>query len=135
MRLIELLKEVLDRSNIRYCEQNGYIQLTLCSGLHKWSVSFSEDKESFLKYYAQYPWHIDEGSQSRVLSALNEMNTSLRAGCFMICDGFPVFRYGVYIYDEFTAKESIVDLFLTAAARTDASWEAIYQAVCGMEVS
>ena len=134
MRLTELLKEVLDSYGIRYREQDGAVQLTLCSGAHKWSVSFSEDSEGFLKYYARYPWHIPESRLGRVLSVLNEMNASLRAGCFMVYDGYPVFRYGVYIFDEFTAKESIADLLLTASARTDAAWGQVYDAVCGMEV-
>lgn len=134
MRLTELLKEVLDSFGIRYREQDGAVQLMLYSGAHKWGVSFSEDSEGFLKYYARYPWHIPESRQNRVLSALNEMNASLRAGCFFIHDSCPVFRYGVYIFDEFTARESVADLILTASARTEAAWDKVYDAVCGMEV-
>ncbi|MGN1340081.1 MAG: ATP-binding protein [Oscillospiraceae bacterium] len=135
MRLFELLKEILDNGGIRYSESGGHIHLTLCSGLHKWSVCFSEDKESFLKYYARYPWKVGDDIRGRALSALNEMNAALRAGCFMLCDDYPVFRYGVYIFDEFTARESIADLLLTAAARTEAAWEQVYCAVGGKEVS
>lgn len=134
MRLIDLLKEVLDGGGIGYREQDGHIQLALCSGMHKWSVCFTEDKESFLKYYARYPWHISDENLSNALLSLNEMNTSLRAGCFMVSGGYPVFRYGVYIFDEFSAKESIADLLITACAKTEAAWDEVYDAVCGREV-
>lgn len=134
MRLIDLLKEVLDSGGITYREQDGIIQLALCCGMHKWSVCFTEDRESFLKYFARYPWHIAPETLGNALLKLNELNVSLRAGCFMVSDGYPVFRYGVYIFDEFTAKESIADLLYTAAAKTEAAWEEVYRAVCGREV-
>ncbi len=134
MRLIDLLNEVLDSGGIRCCKQSGHIQLTLCSGPHKWSVCFTEDRESFLKYYARYPWHIAPDRLNETIAALNEMNVSLRAGCFLVSEGYVVFRYGVYIFDEFTAKEIIADLFITAAAKTEAAWDEVYRAVCGREV-
>ena len=131
MRLFELLKEILESKGIAYMERDGTIQFAVVCGGHKWSVAFTEDSESFLKYYARYPWAVDKKRESAVLEAMNGFNSTLRAGCFMICDGYPVFRYGVYIFDEFTARESIADLLLTAAAKTEAAWDDIYYAVCG----
>lgn len=129
MILLELLKEILEEEGIAYSEQNGTVQFALVCAGHKWHTAFSEDSESFLKYYARYPWAVREGGEPAALAALNRLNSTLRAGCFMIYDSYPVFRYGVYIFDEFTARESIADLLLTAAAKTEAAWEEIYSAV------
>lgn len=129
MRLFELLKEILQSESIAYTGQEDTIQFSIVCGGHKWQVAFTEDRESFLKYYARYPWAVDEKSEAKVLKALNKLNSTLRAGCFMIYDGYPIFRYGVYIFDEFTARESIADLLLTAAAKTEAAWEDVYSAV------
>lgn len=133
MRLFELLEEILQSESIVYTQQDGTIQFATVCGGHKWQVAFTEDKESFLKYYARYPWTVEEKNEPRVLRALNALNSTLRAGCFMIYDGYPVFRYGVYIFDEFTARESIADLLLTAAAKTEAAWEDVYYAVFSWE--
>lgn len=129
MRLFELLKNILDDGGIRYIEKEGSLQFAMYCGAHMWNVAFTEDEESFLKYYARYPWGVSAGVESNILSALNRINESLRAGCFMISGGYPVFRYGVYIFDEFTAKESISDQFLTASAKVEAEWDHIYAAV------
>lgn len=131
MRLFELLKEILESKGIAYMERDGTIQFAVVYGGHKWSTAFTEDRESFLKYYARYPWAVDKNREPAVLKAMNGFNSTLRAGCFMIYDGYPVFRYGVYIFDGFTARESIADLLLTAAAKTAAAWDDIYSAVCG----
>lgn len=131
---MELLKQTLAKQGVSFSETDGTVQLILINGSHKWNVAFAEDEQSFLRYYARYPWEVDPAEYGRVLLELNSMNESLRAGCFMISGGYVVFRYGVYIFDAFTAEESIIDLLLTASARTDAEWNRVYRAVCSREV-
>ena len=129
MRLFELLKELLKDKGIDFEEQDGTIRFSISCGGHRWQTAFTEDSESFLKYYARYPWAVAEENEARVLRCLNAINSGLRAGCFMLHGGFPIFRYGVYIFDEFTARESIEDLLITAVAKTEAEWETIFNSV------
>lgn len=129
MRLFELLKELLDDGGIPFEEQDDTIQFSVLCGGHRWQAAFAEDSESFLKYYARYPWAVPKEREADVLKTLNALNSTLRAGCFMIHKSFVLFRYGVYIFDEFTAKESMTDLLLSAVARTEAAWEDVYSAV------
>lgn len=126
MRLFELLKELLKDKGIDFEERGGTIQFSILCGSHRWQTAFTEDSESFLKYYARYPWAVTEENEALVLRCLNSLNSELRAGCFMLHNGFPIFRYGVYIFDEFTARESIEDLLVTAVAKTEAEWETIF---------
>lgn len=129
MQLFELLKEILKDGGVPFEEQDSAIRFSVVCGGHKWQVAFAEDSESFLKYYARYPWVVREECEEGVLRSLNALNSTLRAGCFMLHRGFVLFRYGAYIFDEFTAKESIVDVLLTATARTEAAWDEVYSAV------
>ena len=129
MRLFELLKEILESGGIAFEECGGTIQFSVVCGGHRWQAAFTEDSESFLKYYARYPWQVSAEREAQTLKCLNALNSTLRAGCFMIHEGFPVFRYGVYIFDEFTARESIADLLLTAVAKTEAAWNDVYDSV------
>ena len=126
MRLFQLLKELLEEKGMDFDERDGTIQFSVVCGGHRWQVAFAEDSESFLKYYAQYPWAVSEAREAEVLRSLNALNSTLRAGCFMLHKGFVLFRYGVYIFDEFTARESIEDLLITAVAKTEAEWETIF---------
>lgn len=129
MLLFELLKELLEEKGIDFEEESGTIQFSVLCGGHRWQAAFTEDSESFLKYYARYPWAVAEENKARVLERLNSLNAALRAGCFMLHGGFPVFRYGVYIFDGFTARESIEDLLITAVAETEAAWETVFNSV------
>lgn len=128
MILLDLLKAVLARQGVSYAEINDSVQFIMTCGAHKWNVAFTSDEESFLRYYARYPWKITDKNHDRVMTLLNQLNTELRAGCFMAADGYPVFRYGVYIFDSFTAEESVADLILTAAAKTNSAWDDIFAA-------
>lgn len=133
MRLFEILKNILDEKGTIYLDCGSTVQFIMRCGGHKWNVAFTEDNESFLKYYARYPWTVSEDMKGRVLLELNRINESMRAGCFLISGGYPIFRYGVYIFDEFTAKESIADLLMTASAKTEAEWRHVYAAVNCLE--
>ena len=127
LRLFELLKEVLGDEGIAYSEYENTIQFIFRCGGHKWNVAFTEDDESFLVYYARYPWIVE--NENRVLKTLNELNEKLKAGCFTVSGGYPLFRYGAYIFDEFTAKDSICDLLRSSLAKTESEWLRIYSAV------
>lgn len=133
MDLLKLFEEFIEENNMKYLKSGNDFLMTLCGGLHKWSSVVSVDEKDFLIYYARYPWHVGENREDRVQEALNKINLTLRAGCFMISDGYPIFRYGVYIFDEFTAKESIEKALTSAIARTKAAWDAVYRAVCRSE--
>jgi hypothetical protein len=122
---------MLRSKGLDFTEKDGAVQFIMRCGGHKWNAAFVADEQGFLRYYARYPFRISESSSDRALGELNRLNEGLRAGCFMISGGYPVFRYGVYIFDDFTAAESVADLFVTAAARTDAAWGEIYGAVYG----
>lgn len=129
MRLFQLLKELLEEKGMDFDERDGTIQFSVVCGGHRWQTAFTEDSESFLRYYARYPWEVAGENEEQVLKCLNSLNAALRAGCFMLHGGYPIFRYGVYIFDEFTARESIEDLLLTAVAKTEAEWETIFNSV------
>lgn len=130
MLLFELLKELLEEKGIDFEEHGDSVQFSIICGSHRWQAAFTEDSESFLKYYARYPWAVvGKDNEVRVLECLNSLNATLRAGCFMLHEGFPMFRYGVYIFDEFTARESIEDLLITAVAVTEAEWKTVFDSV------
>lgn len=120
---------MLRSEGLEYIEKDGTVQFIMRCGGHKWNAAFTADEQGFLRYYARYPFEVSANAENGVLAELNRLNGELRAGCFMISGRYPVFRYGVYIFDDFTAAESVADLFITAAARTDAAWDAIYDAV------
>lgn len=135
MVLIKLLKAMLDSKGFEYIERDGTVQMIMSAGGHKWNVAFAADKEGFLRYYARYPMSVSAEQEPRVLNELNRLNCSIRAGSYLIVDGYPVFRYGVYIFDEFTAAESVADLLTVASAQTAAAWEDIQKAVSPVGVS
>ncbi|MGN0650989.1 MAG: hypothetical protein ACI4KM_11170 [Oscillospiraceae bacterium] len=126
---IKLLKAMLDMRGIGYTEENGQLKLAVLCGGHRLETVFISDKESFLRMFVRYPWSILQERRSKVLERLDELNGTLRAGCFLTLDGYVVFRYGSYIFDEYTAGESVSDLFLTGIAAADSHWNDIY-AVC-----
>lgn len=128
MTLVKLVCALLDSRGLDYAVSGDTVQLILQAGYKKWSAVFTDDKEGFLRYYARYPWRVSEADEGRVLALLNRLNTQLRAGCFLLSEGYPVFRYGVYIFDEFTAAESAADLMVTAMAKTAAAWDDIQKA-------
>ena len=129
MVLIKLLKAMLDSKGFEYIERDGTVQMMMSAGGHKWNVAFTADKEGFLRYYGRYPMAVSADREQAVLRELNRLNCSIRAGSFMMADGYPIFRYGVYIFDEFTAAESVADLLTVASAQTAASWEDIQRAI------
>ena len=129
MVLIKLLKAMLDSKGFEYIERDGTVQMMMSAGGHKWNAAFTADKEGFLRYYGRYPMAVSADREQAVLRELNRLNCSIRAGSFMIADGYPLFRYGVYIFDEFTAAESVADLLTVASAQTAAAWEDIQRAI------
>lgn len=135
MDLLKLSEEFLEENNMRYLKSGDSFKMTLCGGLRKWSAVISTDEKGFFIYCARYPWRVPECRESYVQAALGRMNLTLRAGCFMISEGYAIFRYGVYIFDEFTAKESMGKAFSAAIARTEAAWDSVYRAVCCSEVN
>ena len=132
MVLIKLLRAILESKGFAYTEKNGTVMMTVSDGSHRWSVAFTADKEGFLRYYARYPMAVSEERMPMLLQELNRLNSGLRAGCFLVADGYPVFRYGAYIFDEFTAAESIADLMTVAMAETAAAWGDIQNAICAI---
>lgn len=126
MPLLDILKALLSECGTEFAEKNAAVQLVMCRRGHKWNVAFTEDDQGYLRYYARYPWAIPDGAMQRALREVNSLNEDLRAGSFFISGGFVVFRLGAYIFDEFIARESVCDLFVTAAAKTDAEWDRIY---------
>lgn len=131
MTLLKLLCSILDARGLDYAQSGDVVRLTIQAGYRRWSVVVTADKEGFLRYYARYPLWVSEEKSGRVLEVLNGLNAELRAGCFLLSEGYPVFRYGVYIFDEFTAAESVADLLVTATAKTAAAWDDIQKAVVG----
>ena len=129
MVLIKLLKAMLDAQGFAYTEVGDTVQMTVCDGAHRWSAVFTADKEGFLRYYARYPMRVSEERLPVLLAEMNHRNAALRAGSFFVSDGYPVFRYGVYIFDEFTAAESVADLAAVAMAETAAAWDDIRKTI------
>ncbi len=129
MILIKLLTAMLDSKGIDYIECGDTVQLAMSAGGYRWNVAFTADKEGFLRYYGRYPMAVPPEREYAVLRQLNNLNCSLRAGSYVIADGYPVFRYGAYIFDEFTAAESVADLIAVASAQTAAGWKDIQNAV------
>ena len=129
MVLITLLKAILDSGGFAYTEINDTVQMTVSDGSRRWNVVFAADKEGFLRYYARYPMSVSGEHMPALLRELNRLNSTLRAGCFLVADGYPVFRYGAYIFDEFTAAESVADLITVAMAQTSAAWDDIREAL------
>ena len=128
MTLVKLVCALLDSKGLDYAVSGDTVQLILQAGHKKWNAVFTDDREGFLRYYARYPWRVSGADSERMLVLLNRLNTELRAGCFLLSEGYPVFRYGVYIFDEFTAAESAADLMVTAMAKTAAAWDDIQKA-------
>ena len=126
---IRLLKAMLDMQGIGYTEYNGTVRLAVICRGHRLETVFISDKEGFLRMFVRYPWSIPRERLGEVLERLNELNATLRAGCFHTNEGYVVFRYGSYIFDEYTAGESVSDLFVTGIAAADSHWNDIY-AVC-----
>ena len=131
MTLIKLLCALLDGRVLDYTRKGDTVHLLLQAGSRKWSTVITADEQGFLRYYARYPWLVQAEARGRVLEALNSLNAGLRAGCFLLSEDYPVFRYGVYIFDAFTAAESVADLLVTATAKTAATWDEIQKAVVG----
>lgn len=131
MTLLKLVCALLDSRGLDYAMSGDTVQLIMQAGHKKWSAVFTDDEEGFLRYYARYPWRVPEADVGKMLALLNRLNSELRAGCFLLSEGYPVFRYGVYIFDEFTAAESAADLMVTAMAKTAAAWDDIQRAASG----
>ncbi len=131
MTLIKLLCALLDGKGLDYTRKGDTVHLLVQAGNRKWSVAFTADEQGFLRYYARYPWLVPTERRGDTLDTFNRLNAELRAGCFLLAEGYPVFRYGVYIFDAFTAAESVADLFVTATAKTAAAWDEIQKAVAG----
>jgi hypothetical protein len=131
MTLIKLLCALLEGKGMAYTRKGDTVHLLVQAGGRKWSVAITADEQGFLRYYARYPWLVREDRRDHVLETLNEQNARLRAGCFLLSEGYPVFRYGVYIFDALTAAESVADLLVTATAKTAAAWDEIQKAVAG----
>ena len=130
MVLIKLLQALLDSRGIDYIQRgDDTLHMTLGAGSRVWQVTAVADGEGFLRYYAKYPMNVPEEKVQPLLAVMNRRNAALRAGCFLIADGAPIFRYGVYIFDEFTAAESVADLFAVATAQTAAAWDEIASAL------
>lgn len=125
MVLLKLLKFLLDEQGIAYSEAGDTLQMTMCAGGRRWNAVLTADAEGFLRYYARYPMKIPASREGQVLAVLNRLNGTLRAGCFMLADGYPIFRYGAYIFDEFTAEESVADLIAVSMAKTADAWDVI----------
>lgn len=129
MVLIKLLCTILDSRGLEYTLHDGTVQLIMNAGARSWNAAFTADDKGFLRYYARYPMRVAIEKTGIVLAALNRLNGTLRAGCFLISDGYPVFRYSAYIFDEFTAAEATADLITVASAMTAAAWDDIQNAV------
>ncbi len=129
MVLIRLLKAMLDAQGFAYTETEDTVRMTVSDGTHRWDAVFTADREGFLRYYARYPMRVPEERMSALLAEMNRRNAALRAGCFLVADGYPIFRYGAYIFDEFTAAESVADLMTVAMAETAAAWDDIRKTV------
>lgn len=122
---------MLDGKGLDYTRKGDTVHLLVQAGARKWSVAFTADEQGFLRYYARYPWLVPTEKRGKALDALNRLNAELRAGCFFLSEDYPVFRYGVYIFDPVTASESVADLLVTATAKTAAAWDEIQKAVIG----
>jgi len=133
MVLMNLLRALLDAKGFDYTEHDDTIQMRMRADHRRWDAVFCADDEGFLRYYGRYPMRVPGDRTDAVLAVLNRLNTGLRAGCFLLSDGYPMFRYGAYIFDEYTAALSVADLVTVSMAETAAAWDAIEDAACGRQ--
>lgn len=120
--LIYILKDLLEFNGLKYIEKDGGVQLALLCGEHRLEIVFKQNGVYILCCYIRYPWKISENSLSGILRPVNEKNASLSLGSFMVSGNRLIFRCGAYICDEYTARESIYDLFVRSAATADGAW-------------
>lgn len=125
---------MLDLQGIDYIQADDSIQMVLCSAAHKWKCAVTADDSGFLSIYSRYPWTVPSGRRGRLLEALNEQNEHLVAGCFMISEDIPMFRYSVYISDPLLFADIAQRHFAAAATMTDKAWDRIYSALYTAEV-
>ena len=134
MDLLHRFKTLLDIKGISYAEADDSLQMVLCSSVHKWKCAVTADDSGFLTIYSRYPWKVPHDRRYRLLCAMNLLNESTAAGCFMINGDSAVFRYSVYISEPLLFAEVAQRHFAAAAAMTDDAWNRIYPALYAAEV-
>lgn len=117
--MLDIVKNMLASHGIPFAEGGGQLRLTVRCGANTLDAVIDEDEECFLRCWARLPWRVGADKRAALLEELNAVNAELRAGCAMILDDYVVFRYGVYIIDEYTAEEAAADLIVCCLAFAD----------------
>ncbi|MGN0687622.1 MAG: hypothetical protein ACI4KA_05920 [Oscillospiraceae bacterium] len=124
---------LLDIKGIAYAEHEDSVQFILRSGAHKWKCAVTAEESGYICVYSRYPWQVCDSCRDRLLRTLNELNTGLAAGCFMLHDGSVMLRSSVYIADPLLFADVVQQHFSSAAALTESAWNRIYSVLYSPE--
>ena len=108
---------------LRFVEEYGAFQFTMCSGQRRWRTLLTGASDE-LVCCSQFPW-IRDGCAA----ALNRFNSEIGTGCFLMMDQHVLFRCGAEILDPLCAGETAVALLRLSGNTVCRYWERVLR--CG----